>query len=133
MILQVKMLASSYVLITAFLIIVIKEEIYVVASTCQQSTDSLNRLVYDCNGNHFVAFPSNIPRNTLVLLLRRTMISPIVPSFQAIGLEKLQILDLSWNFIYTFSKDTFKNMTSLLSLDIRSNNVLISAPRTSLV
>ena len=92
-------------------------------SKCPVSTDKLDRIVYDCSGHHFHGFPSNIPNNTLVLLLRRTMTSPSVPSFQAIGLVKLQVLDLSWNYINAFSNDTFKDMTSLLSLDIRRNYV----------
>ena len=91
---------------------------------CPVSTDKSDRLVYDCRGYRFHGFPSNIPNDTLVLLLRRTMTSPAVPSFQAIGIEKLQVLDLSWNYINVFSSDTFKDMTSLLSLDIRGNDVL---------
>ena len=94
------------------------------------STDSLDRLICDYKENDFVAFPSNIPSNTLVLLLRRAVISPKVPSFQAIGLEKLQVFDFSWNFIDTFSNDTVREMTFLLSLDIKGNNVLISAPES---
>ena len=91
---------------------------------CPVSTDKSDRLVYDCRGYRFHGFPTNIPNDTLVLLLRRTMTSPAVPSFQAIGLEKLQVLDLSWNYINALSSDTFKDMTSLLSLDIRGNDVL---------
>ena len=97
--------------------------------SCAMSTDSLSRLIFDCSGRHFEVFPSGIPNNTLVLLLRRTMTSPKIPSFQTIGLVKLQILDLSWNSINYFSNDTFKDMTSLLSLDIRGNNALSSVPK----
>ena len=96
---------------------------------CSLSMDTLDRLVFDCNGRHFQAFPSGIPNNTLVLLLRRTMTGPEVPSFQTIGLVKLQVLDLSWNSINYLSYDTFKDMTSLLSLDIRGNNVISSMPK----
>ena len=92
-------------------------------SDCSKSTDNFDRFVYDCSGHYFGAFPSDIPKNTLVLLLRRTMKSPTVPSFQSIGLNKLQVLDLSWNSINKFSNDTFKDMTLLLSLDIRGNFV----------
>lgn len=49
------------------------------------------------------------------------MKSPTGPSFKSIGLEKLQVLDLSWISITTFANDTFKGMTSLLSLDVRGN------------
>ena len=92
-----------------------------ITPNCSVSTDNLGRFVYDCRGHYFAVFPSNIPNNTLVLLLRRTMNSPTVPSFQTIGLEKLQVLDLSWNAIYKFTNDTFKDMTSLISLDLRGN------------
>ena len=119
------MLTLRFTLLEAILLAAINE---VFVSTCRVSSDSLNRLVYDCEEKDFVTFPSNIPKNTLVLLLRKTMKSPVVPSFQAIGLAKLQVLDLSWNSINTLSNDTFKDMTSLLSLDIRGNNVLIFAP-----
>ena len=95
-----------------------------IAPDCSVSNDTLGRLVFDCTGHHFTTFPSNIPTNILVLLLRKTMVSPTVPSFQAIGLEKLQVLDLSWNNIYRFSGDIFKNMTSLSSLDVRGNHLL---------
>ena len=95
-----------------------------ITSDCSESTDNLARFVYDCSGYYFGVFPSNIPNKTLVLLLRRTMKSPTVPSFQVIGLEKLQVLDLSWNSINKLSNNTFKDMTSLLSLDIRGNFVL---------
>ena len=97
---------------------------------CSVSTDMLGRLVYNCSGCHFEVFPSSIPNNTLVLLLRRTMNSPLVPSFQTVGLVKLQVLDLSWNSINYFSNDTFKNMTSLLSLDIRGNDVFLPMPKS---
>ena len=93
---------------------------------CSISTDYVGRLVYNCKGNNFQAFPSNIPNNTLVLLLRRTMTSPAIPPFHSIGLTKLEILDLSWNSINYLSYDTFKHMTSLASLDIRGNNVFSS-------
>ena len=69
--------------------------VIITLSKCPVSTDKLNRLVYDCSGYYFQGFPSDIPNNTLVLLLRRTMRSPTIPPFQAIGFEKLQILDLS--------------------------------------
>ena len=91
------------------------------APDCSMSNDTLGRLVFNCTGHHFATFPANIPINILVLILRRTMISPKVPSFQAIGLENLQVLDLSWNSINHISDDTFKDMTSLLSLDVRGN------------
>ena len=100
--------------------IMVPQLVYI-APDCSVSTDTLDRFVYDCSGHYFGAFPSNIPNKTLVLLLRRTMQSPTVPSFHSIGLEKLQVLDLSWNDISIFANDTFKGMTSLLSLDIRGN------------
>ena len=62
---------------------------------CSSSIDALGRFVYDCSGHYFGNFPSSIPTKTLVLLLRRTMKYPTIPSFQAIGLKKLQVLDLS--------------------------------------
>ena len=95
---------------------------------CSISNDSIGRLVYNCEGNNLLDFPSNIPNNTLVLLLRRTMKSPTVPPFHSKGLGMLQVLDLSWNSINYLSSDTFKHMTSLLSLDIRGNNVFSSIP-----
>ena len=89
---------------------------------CPVSIYFLSRLVYNCTNRHFERFPTNIPNNTLVLFLRRTMSSPIIPSFHTIGLEKLQVLDLSYNNIQGLSNDAFKDMTSLLTLDIRGNS-----------
>ena len=40
----------------------------------------------------------------------------------------MQVLNLSWNLIYYLSNDTFKDMTSLRSLDIKGNNALMSMP-----
>ena len=103
---------------------------YAVVSTtnCSISTDTLGRLMYNCSGHQFEGFPADIPKNIEVLILRRTMTSPQVPSFQSIGLKKLQVLDLAWNFITDFAGDTFNSMTSLAILDIRGNSVFSSIP-----
>ena len=116
-------MATLYYTWLAFsnLIRILAAHVVTITPDCATSIDNLGRFVYDCRGHNFAVFPSNIPNNTLVLLLQRTMISPTVPSFQTIGLEKLQVLDLSWNSIYKFSNNTFKDMTSLISLDLRGN------------
>ena len=57
------------------------------------------------------------------------MTAPTIPSFQIIGLEKLQVLDLSWNYVNYFANNTFENMTSLIILDIRGNNIFSPVPQ----
>ena len=90
----------------------------VMPTDCSESSDSSGNLVYNCSGHYFGDFPINIPTKTLILILRETMTAPTAPSFQAIGLLKLQIPDLSFNGINRLSIETFKNMELLLSLGI---------------
>ena len=102
--------------------------VFAVNCSCITSRDELNRLVYDCTDQFLPSFPSDLPNNTQVLILRRSMLNPIIPSFQSIGLAGLQVLDLSSNKISYLAKDTFKGMKSLLILDLRRNNVLTTLP-----
>ena len=116
--------ASALSVLLSIAVFIVTTQAVTISPDCPILIDSLGRLVYNCSGRHFDAFPTNIPTNILVLTLRRTMLSPTVPSFHSIGLAKLQVLDLSWNLINYLSNDTFEGMTSLLSLDIRGNNIL---------
>ena len=96
--------------------------------SCLTLRDGLNRLTYDCTGQNLQFFPSDVPNNTQVLILRNSMQNPVIPTFKSINLVNLQVLDLSSNRISYLAGDTFKGMKSLLSLDIRGNDVLTASP-----
>ena len=96
--------------------------------SCQTSRDELKRLKYDCTDQQLPFFPSDVPNNTQVLILKNSMQNPVIPSFKSMNLANLQVLDLSSNRISYLAGDTFKGMKSLLSLDIRGNDVLTTSP-----
>ena len=87
---------------------------------CKEMIDNEHQIVYNCNNVCLTNISLvHIPPQTNVLLMRNCGLQAI-PTFK---LRKLSILDVANNNIKHLPNDTFENITTLLELDLRYNQI----------
>ena len=87
---------------------------------CFQTTDSEGRINFNCNGVCISnSLSINAPLKTKVLLMRDSGLKAITP----LQLNELEVFDAANNQIKYLTNNSFKNISTLLELDLRCNNI----------